>query len=269
MYRYFENKGDLFGAVVQDAVAENLQMIEAAGNALTGSLQDLVPRLLLLASDQTRNYRAPALARMVIAESQAFPDLAKIWHDNVVSRVLSMLTTFIKQAQERGEIRSGDLQAHAFSIVGPTVAALIFREVRFLLGLTMNRQAMQQPGHYVGSTADLGLRQARAQEGLKLRRQRHWPAKHAFAHIAAATHQSRAQGQLASAATGTDYRAGGRIARALGIDGFTPDWLLVRHCSSAWLATRMPARGNDHPCYWLRLLYLSDCLPKYGLGNKG
>ena len=129
LYRYFADKQSLFRAVVQQAIELNLAALETAGNGMEGSVVELVPRLLALAADKSRGGRAPALARMVIAESQAFPDLATIWHDNVVSRVLLMLTNLIRDAQTRGEIRDGDPLIHAFSIIGPMLAALLFHEV--------------------------------------------------------------------------------------------------------------------------------------------
>jgi AcrR family transcriptional regulator len=129
LYRYFDKKEDLFRAVVQHAIAANLQMLEHAGGSMTGSIAELVPRIFRAAADTSSGSKAPALARMVIAESQAFPDLATIWHDNVVSRVLSMLSGLIKQAQEKGEVRAGDPLVHAFSIVGPLVAGLLFQQV--------------------------------------------------------------------------------------------------------------------------------------------
>lgn len=129
LYRYFADKQSLFRAVVQQAIELNLATLETAGNGMKGSIAELLPRLLALAADKSRGGRAPALARMVIAESQAFPDLATIWHDNVVSRVLAMLTNLIRDAQIRGEIREGDPLIHAFSIIGPMLAALLFHEV--------------------------------------------------------------------------------------------------------------------------------------------
>lgn len=128
LYRYFDDKETLFRAVLQQAIVQHLKMLLLAGAAMPDSIADLIPRLLNAAAGTSGSSGAPALARMVIAESQALPDLAKNWHDNVVSRVLSMLSGLIRQAQERGEVRAGDPLAHAFSIVGPLVAALLFRE---------------------------------------------------------------------------------------------------------------------------------------------
>lgn len=129
LYRYFETKEDLFRAVVQHVVDTNLAALEQVAQAFRGSLFDLVPVLLKQAADGMADGHVPALARMVIGESRAFPDLARIWHDKVVSRVLALLAGLVAAAQARGEVRAGDPTVHAFSIVGPMVTGLLFREV--------------------------------------------------------------------------------------------------------------------------------------------
>ncbi len=129
LYRYYDTKEDLFRAVVQHAVAANLEAIQQSAAGFKGSIRELVPMLLMCAAEHMGSSRVPALARLVIGESRAFPDLARIWHDNVVARVLALLTELIREAQARGEVRPGDPKLHAFSIVGPMITALLFREV--------------------------------------------------------------------------------------------------------------------------------------------
>jgi hypothetical protein len=77
------------------------------------------------------------MIRMLIAESRAFPDLARMWHDEVVSKVLGLLTAAIERAQARGEVRPGDPLLHAFSILGPMFAGALFREVLSETGATL------------------------------------------------------------------------------------------------------------------------------------
>jgi hypothetical protein len=69
-----------------------------------------------------------AVAKMVIGESRNFPELAKVWYDNVVSRAVGILTRLIEQAQARGEVREGDPRTHAFSIIGPMMLGILWRE---------------------------------------------------------------------------------------------------------------------------------------------
>lgn len=135
LYRYYDTKEDLFRAVVQVAVSAHIQAIEQAAKAFRGSLVEIVPALLMRVAGQMSESHVPALARLVISESRSFPDLARIWHDNIVAKILTLLADLIAEAQERGEVRPGDPKAYAFSIIGPMVMALLFQEV---LGTSSN-----------------------------------------------------------------------------------------------------------------------------------
>ena len=131
LYRYFETKDDLFRAVARAAIAANLEAIQGAAMAFDGSLAEFVPMLLARAGNRMGDSRLPAIARMVISESHAVPDLGRIWHDDVASKMLAllMLTSIIARGQERGEVREGDPRLHAFSIVGPMMMGVLFHEV--------------------------------------------------------------------------------------------------------------------------------------------
>ncbi|WP_070106173.1 TetR/AcrR family transcriptional regulator [Burkholderia plantarii] len=129
LYRYFETKEDLFRAVARDAFAANLGGMEAAATGSAMPLRELVPMLLRAVAQTATGSDVPAIARMVISESRKFPDLARIWHDNVVARVLDLLADVLTERQKRGEVRHGDARLQALSIVGPMIMAILFREV--------------------------------------------------------------------------------------------------------------------------------------------
>jgi len=129
LYRYFDTKEDLFRAVVQHAVSINLKNIELVSTGFQGTLRELVPLILNGAAGRMGDSRVPALARLVIGESRTFPDLATIWHDNVVAQMLRLMTGIIAEAQQRGEVRPGDPTLYAFSVLGPMVAGALFQEM--------------------------------------------------------------------------------------------------------------------------------------------
>lgn len=129
LYRYFDTKDEMFRAVVQQAIAGSLGETETAAAALQGSISDLVPMLLTRAANRMGDRRFPAIARMVLAESRTFPDLAIFWHDQLVSRMLTLVGDLIAKAQARGEVKAGDPKLYAFSILGPMVSAVLFHEV--------------------------------------------------------------------------------------------------------------------------------------------
>jgi hypothetical protein len=65
---------------------------------------------------------------MVISESRNFPELAKVWHDEVVSKGIGTLTALIEMGQAKGEVRDGDARLHAFTLMGPMLMGLLYRE---------------------------------------------------------------------------------------------------------------------------------------------
>jgi hypothetical protein len=65
---------------------------------------------------------------MVIAESRTFPDLARTWHDSVVSQAVGVIAELISRAQARGEIRPGRPRFYAFSLIGPMLMGFLWRE---------------------------------------------------------------------------------------------------------------------------------------------
>lgn len=129
VFVYFASKDDLFRAVAQTLLETHFaQKIPNMPGDLDVSLTEWIPILLEQAAIVGTG-GLPAVARMLIAESKTFPDLAKTWHDEVISKIFGLLTTIISQAQARGEIRPGDPRNHAFSILGPMMAATMLREV--------------------------------------------------------------------------------------------------------------------------------------------
>ena len=129
LYLYFETKEALFRAVVRQAVAPNVQAVQAAARAIDAPFAELAPRLLAMAAALLQASRVPAVVRVVVGESRNFPDLAQIWHDEVVGPVLAGVAAMIARAQARGEVRPGDPRLLAFSLMGPMVMGVLFREV--------------------------------------------------------------------------------------------------------------------------------------------
>jgi AcrR family transcriptional regulator len=134
LYLYFETKQDLFEAVVRDAISPNIAAIEAIAAGTDLPFAQVSRILLARAADVMSTSAVGPVAKMVIAESRNFPDLARVWHDEVVSRVLAVITGLIERAQARGEIRPGDPRFHALALIGPLLMGVLWREVLVPVG---------------------------------------------------------------------------------------------------------------------------------------
>jgi AcrR family transcriptional regulator len=129
LYLYFETKEDLFRAVVQQAIAPNVEAARQAALTVEGSFAVLLPAILgRFATVVGAHPHLPAVVKMVIAESRNFPELARIWHDQVISQGVALLSGLIERAQAKGEVIPGDPRLFAFSFMGPLLLSVIWRE---------------------------------------------------------------------------------------------------------------------------------------------
>jgi AcrR family transcriptional regulator len=128
LYLYFATKEDMFRAVVRDVVVPNFEIVEKAVLAANLPFADMVRALLPRFAGIVATVPVGAVAKMVIGESRNFPELARVWHDEVILKALGLIAGVIARAQARGEVRPGDPRTHAMSIMGPMLMAMIWRE---------------------------------------------------------------------------------------------------------------------------------------------
>lgn len=128
VYLYFETKEDIFRAVVHDAVIPNIEAVERTILALDLPFAAIVRLLLPRFAELVTTLPIGAVVKMVVGESRNFPELAKVWHDEVVQKAVGLLSALLVRAQERGEVRPGDPRGQAFSIMGPMLLGVLWRE---------------------------------------------------------------------------------------------------------------------------------------------
>ncbi len=128
LYLYFKDKEDLFRAVVRDTVAPNVEKLRAAFTQIDLPFADVIRMFLQRFVEVTGRVPVGAVAKMVIGESRNFPELAKVWHDHVASKAIGMIAELIARAQAKGEVRPGDPRLHAFTLMGPMVLGVLWRE---------------------------------------------------------------------------------------------------------------------------------------------
>ena len=128
LYLYFATKEDMFRAVVREVVVPNVEAVQQATLAAGLPFATMVRMLLPRFAEVVTTLPIGAVAKMVIGESRNFPELARVWHDEVVFKALGLVAAMIAEAQARGEVRPGDPRTHAFSIMGPMMMGVLWRE---------------------------------------------------------------------------------------------------------------------------------------------
>jgi AcrR family transcriptional regulator len=127
LYLYFQDKADLFRAVIRDTVAPRVAAVRELAEKIELPFAQIVPLFFANFAEMTARLPVGAVAKIVIGESRNFPDLAKIWHDQVASGALSALEALIQRAQDRGEVRPGDARLMAFSLMGPMLMGVLWK----------------------------------------------------------------------------------------------------------------------------------------------
>src|SRR3954447_8854393 len=126
LYLYFEDKEQLFRAVVRDSIAPNVEAITSAIALAETSFAQIVPVFLTGFAQNIGKIPVGAVAKMVIGESRNFPELARVWHDEVASKAIGAMAGLVARAQARGEVRPGDPRLYAFTWRGPMILGALW-----------------------------------------------------------------------------------------------------------------------------------------------
>lgn len=127
LYLYFNDKEDLFRAVVRDSIAPNVEAIASTISSLEFRFAEVVHKFLAGFAEREARLPLGAVAKIVIGESRNFPELARVWHDEVASKAIATLAGLVETAQQRGEVRTGNPRLYAFSLMGPMVLGALWR----------------------------------------------------------------------------------------------------------------------------------------------
>jgi AcrR family transcriptional regulator len=128
LYLYFETKEELFRAVVEQAIAPNIQAIRGMIAAHPGPFSDLLRLVAGRISQVIDTLPIGGVVKMVIGEARNFPQIARIWHDDLIAHALGALTDAIAAAQGRGEVKPGDPRTYALQCISPLLVGVIWRE---------------------------------------------------------------------------------------------------------------------------------------------
>ncbi len=129
IYLYFEDKTALFKGVVQQAIASNIGQMEAMLASHRGPVAPLLPRILAFMADRIEHTPMAAVAKLVISESRAFPEIGQFYLREVIGRGLPLMEGLLKRGIEQGEFRRVDPFFTVRSMMSPMLLAILWRTV--------------------------------------------------------------------------------------------------------------------------------------------
>jgi AcrR family transcriptional regulator len=116
LYLYFENKEELFKAVVRENIVARIS--QSADEALhyDGSSAELLSRLITNWWKEYGSSTAGGISKLMMAESGNFPEIARFFLDEVIEPWHRMLAAVIQRGAERGNFEtSGPRCSRAWS----------------------------------------------------------------------------------------------------------------------------------------------------------
>ena len=129
IYLYFDDKTALLQAVICQIVSVNLEMVEALQKAHQGPVASLLPRILEFMAARVEDTPMPSIAKLVISESRAFPEIGRFYLDEVISRGVGLFESLIAKGIAQGEFRPVDPMLTVRSLIGPMLLAVLWKTV--------------------------------------------------------------------------------------------------------------------------------------------
>lgn len=153
LYLYFANKEDLFKAVIQLALVPNIATAESRLAESQGPTADVFKAVVGNFMATVAGSKIGAIPKLIIGEAHNFPEIAKFYVDEVVSRGLKIVAAILQRGIARGEIRASiDPMLAAPVLIGPLLLLVIWKNV-----LEPHSGRSIDPAGYIQTYADILL----------------------------------------------------------------------------------------------------------------
>jgi len=121
IYLYFPNKEELFREVVRYTVVSQLEESERQFGEVTGSATEALTQFMRSFWLFIRSSQFAPLFRLIHAEIHNYPDLARFYAEEVVTRRHRLIASIIARGIETGEFRDVDPAVAARMLTAPFV----------------------------------------------------------------------------------------------------------------------------------------------------
>lgn len=127
LYLYFNNKEELFKAVVRENVVPILGEAEGIVEAHEGSSVELFREIILGWWERIGNTKLSGITKLMMAESSNFPEVAQFYHDEVISRGNLMIGRMLERGIKRGEFRDIDVAQAKSVVCAPLIMLMMWK----------------------------------------------------------------------------------------------------------------------------------------------
>jgi len=119
LYLYYANKEDLFKAVVRQTILPMIDDAEASVAEFDGHSAELLRQIILSWWRRIGSTKASGISKLILAEADNFPELARFYQEEVMTRRMRMLSNMLERGIRRGEFRALDVPQTAQVLIAP------------------------------------------------------------------------------------------------------------------------------------------------------
>jgi AcrR family transcriptional regulator len=126
VYLYFDSKEAMFKGLLRDMLGARLSEIGGLARG-ADTVSDMLAQVVRALGHFASESELVVLPKMVIAEAGNFPDLARIYREEVVDRGLALLGGLIREGIARGEFRDVKVDHAVRLAIAPVLLVAIWR----------------------------------------------------------------------------------------------------------------------------------------------
>lgn len=127
LYLYFENKQELFKAVVRESIVPVIDEADAMVDNFAGPTADLFGELMMGWWQRIGSTSRAGIMKLIMAEAGNFPDIAAFYHEEVISRGHALIERLLARGRARGEFRDVDLPAARSVLMAPMLMLIMWK----------------------------------------------------------------------------------------------------------------------------------------------
>ncbi len=127
LYLYFESKEALFQAVIREGILPVLEEGEALVRDFSGSSADMLEALLMGWWRMVGETQLSGIAKLMLAESGNFPEVAQYYQEHVITRGRRLLRGVLELGIARGDFRPLDIEALIDVVFAPVLVRALAR----------------------------------------------------------------------------------------------------------------------------------------------
>ena len=127
LYLYFENKEELFKAVVRTSIVPVIGDAESSVAEFEGHSADLLRSVLMAWWERIGANKVSGIIKLVTAEAGNFPELAMFYQEEVITRGTRMISSMLERGVSRGEFRAINVPQMTQVLIAPMLMLVTWR----------------------------------------------------------------------------------------------------------------------------------------------